>query len=453
MNRKIALLLLPAILAAAAAPAQPVQLPASVAETAAKALALADTTEAQVIAWRRRIHQHPELAWEEKETAALVAGALATMPGWEVTTGIAGTGVKAVLRGGRPGPVVALRADMDALPVLERNDLPFRSTARAAWQGVQTPISHACGHDAHTAMLLGAAEVFSKMRSDLPGTVVLLFQPAEEAGPGPIPSGAKAMFAAGVLNEPKVDIVMGQHIGAGWPSGAIGYRRGSLMASGDRFDIKLTGKGGHGSSPWTARSPVIAAAEIVQALQSVVSNDMNPLSGPTVLTVGMLQSGNKANILPENAEIAGTIRSLSVANQKAAWAGLRSRVQHIAEAYKLESDVRIGTGYNVLVSDPAATESLIPSLLAAAGEKKAYEIDPSMASEDFGSFGAGGVPVVFWRLMASPFPDRAGAPNHSPEFAIDEKALRIGTRALVSAAWGYMSLKPKEGSGASAKTP
>lgn len=438
------LILLLLVSTAAVASAQSGNPRVSTGDISTKALALADLVEAQVIAWRRQIHRHPELAWQETKTAALVARALAKMPGWEIQTEIAGTGIKAVLRGGLAGPVVALRADMDALPVLERNELPFRSTAKAIWQGAETPVSHACGHDTHTAMLLGAADVFSKLREDLSGTVVLLFQPAEEAGPGSIPSGAKAMFAAGVLDNPKVDIVMGQHIGAGWPSGSIGYRRGSLMASGDRFHIKLTGKGGHGASPWTATSPVIAAAEIVQALQSVISNDMNPLNGATVLTVGMLQSGNKANILPETAEIAGTIRSLSTVNQKLAWTGLRMRVERIAEAYRLESKVQIDSGYNVLVSDPTITESLIPSLTAAAGDSKATEVDPTMASEDFGSFGDGGVPVIFWRLSASPFPDRAGAPNHSPEFVIDESALRIGTRALVSATLGYMSLKSKE---------
>lgn len=403
----------------------------------AQALSLADATEAQVIAWRRHIHQHPELSYQEVQTAAYVAEALKKMPGIEVQTGIAKTGIKAVLRGGKPGPVVALRADMDALPVEERNDLPFKSTAKGSWLGKEVPVFHACGHDTHVAMLLGAAQALSQMRADLPGTVVFLFQPAEEQGPGPMLSGAPAMVQAGVLDNPKVDVVMGQHINGGFPSGQINYRRGSLMASGDVFKIKLNGKGGHGSSPWSATDPTLAAAEIVLALQNIVSHRIDPLDGTTVVTVGQLQSGNRPNILPDTAEIAGTVRSLSAKNQKTAHDAIRLRATKIAESHGLTAEVSIDTGYEVLVSDPTATQRVIGALQAAAGADKAKEVPPTMGSEDFGSFGKN-IPIVFWHLNASPYADRRGAPNHSAEFMVDEKALRVGVRALVASTLAYM---------------
>ena len=405
---------------------------------AMRALALADASEAQVIEWRRYIHQHPELSYQEVQTAAYIAAALAKMPGIEVQPGIAKTGIKAVLRGSKPGPVVALRADMDALPVAERNELPFRSTAKAPWLNSEVPVSHACGHDTHVAMLLGAAQAFSKMRAELPGTVVFLFQPAEEQGPGPVPSGAPAMVKAGVLDNPKVDVVMGQHINARAPSGTISYRRGGIMASGDAFKITLKGKGGHGSSPWTAKEPILAAAEIVLALQNIVSHQIDPLDGPTVVTVGLLQSGNRVNILPDTAEIAGTVRSLSQKNQKVAHDSIRLKAQKIAESHGLTAEVTIDTGYEVLVSDPAATQAVAQALDTAAGAGKARESQPSMGSEDFGSFGKN-IPVVFWQLNASPFSDKSGAPNHSPEFVIDESTLRVGVRALVGSTLAYMN--------------
>lgn len=403
-----------------------------------QALHKADALEQQVIEWRHHIHQHPELSYQEQSTAAYIQSALASMPGFEVQTGIAQTGIKAVLKGGRPGPVVALRADMDALPVLERNELPFKSTAKGQWQGKEVPVSHACGHDTHVAMLLGAAKVFSDMRAELPGTIVLLFQPAEEQGPGTPLSGANAMMKEGVLDKPKVDVIMGQHIGPGYPAGTIGYRQGSIMASGDVFAISLKGKGGHGSSPWNAASPVVAAAETVVALNNIIAQRTDPLDGTTVVTVGMLQSGNRPNVLPENAEISGTVRSLSKKNQATAHELIRRYADNIAKNHDVQASVRIDTGYEVLISDPSATQIVIPALKLAAGADGAREVPPGMGSEDFGAFSKN-IPLVFWRLNASPYPDKAGAPNHSPEFMVDEKALRVGVRALVASALTYMT--------------
>ncbi|MBP6621830.1 MAG: amidohydrolase [Alcaligenes sp.] len=406
------------------------------------AMSKADALEQQVIEWRRHIHQNPELSYQEHNTAAYIKAALETMPGYEIQTGIAQTGIKAVLKGGKPGPVVALRADMDALPVQERNDLPFKSTAKGTWQGKEVSVSHACGHDTHVAMLLGAAKVFSDMRAELPGTIVLLFQPAEEQGPGKPLSGANAMMAEGVLDKPKVDVVMGQHIGPSYPAGSIGYRQGSLMASGDVFSISLAGKGGHGSSPWNAASPVVAAAETVVALNNIIAQRTNPQDGTTVVTVGSLQSGNRPNVLPESADISGTVRSLSKQNQATAHELIQRYAQNIAANHDLKATVRIDTGYEVLVSDPKATQTVIPALDLATDGIGAKEVPPGMGSEDFGAFGKN-VPVVFWRLNASPYSDKMGSPNHSPEFMIDEKALRIGTRALLASSLTYMTQSNK----------
>ncbi|MDR7946966.1 MULTISPECIES: M20 family metallopeptidase [Achromobacter] len=418
----------------------PVAKAASDAGLLQEALQRADQTESEVIAWRRHIHQHPELSYQETETAKYIADALRAMPGITVETGIARTGVKAVLKGGKPGPVVALRADMDALPVEERNDLPFRSQAKAVWRGEQVSVSHACGHDTHVAMLLGAAKALSAMQDDLPGTIVFLFQPAEEWGPDKEPSGARAMIAQGVLENPKVDVVFGQHISAGAPSGTIAYRAGPTMASGDRFEISLHGKGGHGGRPWTANPALVPAAELTLALQGITSSKVDQSDGVTVLSIGMLQSGRRANILPESAELAGTVRSLSSHNQRIVHEAIRARAEHIAQAYGLSSKVNIYTGYEVVDNDKSLTGSLIPAWQEAAGAGKTVEMPaPSTGSEDFGAYGVSGkVPSVFWFINASPLGDKSGAPNHSPEFAIDENALRVGVRALVASALTYM---------------
>jgi len=403
-----------------------------------QALSYADATEQQVISWRRHIHQHPELPWQESETAKYIADALARIPGFQVQTGIAGTGIKAVLRGGKPGPVVAFRADMDGLPVQERNDLTFKSTVKATYRGKETYVAHACGHDTHVAMLLGAAQVFSTIQKELPGTVVLLFQPAEEAGPGN--SGAVKMLAEGVLDNPKVDLVLAQHISARAPSGSISYRSGDYLAGASNFIIKLTGKGGHGSSPWEANDPVIAAAEVILSLQSIVSHQIDQQAGNTTLTIGMLQSGVKMNVLPESAEIGGTIRSLSRNNLAKASESLQRKVKSIADGWRLTSKVDIGSGgYDNVFNDPEISKLLIPAFKAAAGAGNAIEDKPHMGSDDFGALASNGVPAVYWFLNASPFGARPGAPNHSPDFVIDESAMRVGVRAFVATALQFMS--------------
>lgn len=407
-----------------------------------KALNLADNMESQVIEWRRHLHQHPELPYQEYETAQYIVAALEKMGGYEIETGIAKTGVKAVLVGGKPGPVVALRADMDGLPVKEQNNLPFKSMATGIWDGKETSIMHACGHDTHVAMLLGAAEVFSQMQEELQGTIVLIFQPAEEQGPGTPLSGANQMMAENILENPKVDVVMGQHIGGSYPSGSISYRVGSFMASGDGFKIEFEGTGGHGSSPWTANSPLLAAAETAIALNNIVSQRTDPQDGTIVVTVGALNSGNKMNILPGTATVEGTVRSLSKKNQKIAHQKIERYSENIADNHGVKVNVELSTGYEVLVNDADVTATIIPALEAATKGIGAREALPLMGSEDFGAFGNNGTPIVYWWLNASPFTDRAGAANHSPEFMIDEDALIVGVRALVGSALSYMEANP-----------
>ena len=400
------------------------------AQTRADAAALIDAAEPRVIAWRRHIHQNAELSFQEVKTSAYIAEALKAMPGFEIQTGIAKTGIKAVLKGGKPGPVIALRADMDALPVEERNDLPFRSTARAEWQGKETGVMHACGHDAHVAMLLGAAEVLSKIRADLPGTVVFLFQPAEEGG-----GGAFEMVKAGVMDNPKVEAVFGQHIGSGLPAGAIMYRRGSLMASSDSFNITVNGVGGHGGMPWTSKDPIVTAAQIVTNLQSVVSRQVNLSQGAAVVTVGQFNSGNRGNIIPESATMTGTIRTLNEASRAQVHEAVIRMAKGTAEASGLTAEARVSRGYPVLSNDAALVDKTLGFLHQSTAVVQ--EIQPVLGSEDFGAF-TQSAPGVYWFLNAPPQDDKAGAPNHSPLFMIGEKHMKTGVKALVNVALGYL---------------
>ena len=407
-------------------------LAAPIATAQANVDALADEVEARVIAWRRHIHQYPELAFQEVKTAAYVAEALRGMPGIEVQTGIAKTGIKAVLKGGKPGPVIALRADMDALPVEERNDLPFRSQVKAMWQGRETAIMHACGHDTHVAMLLGAAEILSKMRAELPGTVVFFFQPAEEGG-----GGAYEMVKQGVMENPKVDAVFGQHIGARAPGGVIYYRRGATMASADSFYITVKGVGGHAASPWQSKDPILTGAQIVTNLQSIVSRQADLSQGAAVVTVAQFNAGNRTNIIPEEATLSGTVRTLNEPTRKLIHEAIARMAKSTAEASGLGADVRIVRGYPVLENNPELVSRMLGGLERAAGKGNVRETPPILGAEDFGAYSAVS-PGFFWFLNATPYADRSGAPNHSPLFVIDEKYLKTGVKALVHVALEYM---------------
>jgi amidohydrolase len=408
-------------------------------DMARRAESLIDQVEPRVIEWRRHVHANPELSYEEFKTAAYVAQALRAMPGMEVKTGIAKTGVKAVLRGALPGAVVALRADMDALPVEEKTGLPFASRTKAMWQGKETFVAHACGHDTHVAMLLGVAQVLSQMRDELRGTVVFLFQPAEEWGEADgIPSGATLMVKAGVLLDPKVDAVLGQHVGFEAPAGSIRYRSGAIMASGDDFRITVKGKGTHGAYPWNGKDPIIVAAEIALSLQTIVSRELDLVeNGPAVVSVGAINGGNRENIIPEEAVMIGTIRTLSETSRVQARESLKRKAEKIAEASGLTAQVAFTIGYPVLTNNPALMQLVLPALERAAGPGKLVVTPPILAAEDFGAYGAS-IPTVYWFLAASPLGDKPGAPNHSPFFTVDESVLKVGVRAMVGATLAFL---------------
>jgi amidohydrolase len=388
----------------------------------------------KVVAWRRDIHEHPELGNEEVRTAALVAAHLKAL-GLEVQTGIGKTGVIGVLRGGRPGPVVALRADMDALPVTELVDLPFRSRVRTQWQGAEVGVMHACGHDNHVAILMGAAEVLAGMKSTLPGTVKFIFQPAEE-GLG----GAKAMIADGALLAPVPNAVFGFHV---WPTavGSIGVRAGPQMASAGNFSIIVKGLQTHGSQPWSGVDPVVVSAQIILGLQTIASRQVNVAYLPSVLTVGSIHGGNRSNIIPDSVVLVGTLRTFDDAMRSDIAARITRTAKDIATSAGATAIVQIDAGGLVQANDTSLTERMMPTLKRSAGDGGFQLINPIMASEDFPEF-TRDIPGVFFFLGVTPKgQDPAKAPaNHSPLFFADEAALETGVRAMAALATDYLTL-------------
>ncbi len=393
---------------------------------------LATEINPQVVAWRRDFHQHPELGNAEVRTAKVIAGEL-TKLGYDVTTGVAGTGVVGVLKGGRPGPVVALRADMDALPVTEQVDVPFKSTARADWNGQQVGVMHACGHDNHMAILLGAAATFAKVRDRIPGTIKLIFQPAEE-GPG----GAEPMVKAGVLENPKVDAIFGLHVFP-FPAGTIVYRSGPLMASADSFVIKVKGRQTHGAVPWGGVDPIVVGSQIVMALQTIVSRTVNITEAPAVVTVGRFTGGNRSNIVPEEIELEGTVRAFDEGVRKNIHDRIRSIAGNLAESAGATASVEFGLGYPVTRNDPALTERMAPTLRRAAGADNVSVGPLTGTAEDFSYFQQQ-VPGLFFFLGVTPrSQDHTKAPqNHSPLFFADESALPVGVRVMTNLTLDYL---------------
>jgi amidohydrolase len=388
----------------------------------------------QVVTWRRDFHQHPELGLQETRTSKIIADHLRSL-GLEVQVGVPGapTAVVGVLKGGKPGRVVGLRADMDGLPVTEQVDLPFKSTAKAMWNGVETGVMHACGHDNHMAMLLGAATALAGMKDQLPGTVKFIFQPAEE-GPG----GAEPMVKAGVLRNPNVDAVFGLHVFP-FPAGQIVYRSGPLMASADEFTITITGRQTHGAVPWGGVDPIVIGAQIVTAFQSIVARQVNIAEAPAVVTVGKFAGGNRSNIIPDSVELVGTIRAFDEGER----AKIRERVRAIATNYAAASGatakVEFGLGYPVTRNDPALTERMVPTLKRVAGEAQVKVGALTGTAEDFSYFQQD-VPGLFFFLGVTPPSQDASkaALNHSPLFFADETALPVGVRALTHLTIDYL---------------
>ena len=385
----------------------------------------------QVVTWRRDFHQHPELGMQEVRTSKVIADHLRAL-GMEVQTGVAGTGVVGILKGGKPGKVVGLRADMDGLPVTEQVDVPFKSTAKAMWNGQETGVMHACGHDNHMAILMGVATVLSRMRAELPGTVKFIFQPAEE-GPG----GAEPMVKAGVLQNPNVDAVFGLHVFP-YTAGTIVYRSGPLMASADEFTIEITGKQTHGAVPWGGIDPIVIGAQIVTSLQSIVSRTVNIAEAPAVVTVGKFAAGNRSNIIPDKAELVGTVRAFDNAERTKIRDRITAMATKYAEAAGATAKVTWGLGYPVTTNDPALTEKMAPTLQRVAGPGKAIVGPLTGTAEDFSYFQQE-VPGLFFFLgVTPPGQEATAAQNHSPLFFADESALPVGVRALASLTVDYL---------------
>ncbi len=403
---------------------------------------LAYGVEKQVIEWRRDIHQHPELGNREFRTAALIARHLRSL-GMEVDTGVAHTGVVALLKGGRPGPVIALRADMDALPVTENTDLPFASKAITDYNGAETGVMHACGHDAHVAILMGVASVLAGVQKDLAGTVKFIFQPAEEGAPKGEEGGAALMVKQGVMDNPKVDAIFGLHMDAQTEAGKITYRPGGTMASACDMKITVHGKPAHGAMPWASVDPVVVAAQIVTSLQTVVSRNLNVTENAGVVTIGTIHGGNRFNIIPESVELTGTVRALSPEDEKMMYERIRQIAMHTAEAGGATATVEIpySVHYPVTHNDIALTQKMLPTLQKTAGDGNVLLVPQHTSAEDF-SFFAQKAPGLYFFLGAMPKgqdPQKA-APHHTPEFFLDEAGFILGIRALSHLVVDYATL-------------
>ena len=398
---------------------------------------LAQELTPQVVTWRRDFHQHPELGNRETRTAKVIADELRRL-GYEVRTDVAHTGVVAVLKGAKPGPTVALRSDMDALPVTEQVDLPFKSTVKSTWNGQEVGVMHACGHDNHMAMLLGAATIFARMKDQIPGSIKLIFQPAEEGPPEGEEGGAQLMVKEGVLENPKVDAIFGLHV---FPmtAGTIEYRPGPLMASGDGFTIRVTGKQTHGAVPWGGIDPIVVGAQIVMSLQTIVSRSVNITEAPAVVTVGAFNGGNRFNIVPESVELLGTVRAFNEEVRKDIHRRIRDIATKTAEAAGATAEITYGIGYPATINDPALTERMAPTLRRVAGEDNVKLSALTGTAEDF-SFFQQKVPGMFFFLGVTPkgVDPKTAPQNHSPLFAADESALPLGVRALTNLALDYL---------------
>ncbi|HTL07124.1 MAG TPA: amidohydrolase [Chitinophagaceae bacterium] len=395
----------------------------------------------KVIAWRRQLHQHPELGNREFKTAALVAAHLKSL-GIEVKTGVAITGVVGILKGGKPGPVIALRADMDALPVYERVQLPFASKDSAEYLGQQVAVMHACGHDSHVAILMGTAEVLASMKKDIAGTVKFIFQPAEEGPPGNEEGGAPVMVKEGVMENPTVEAIFGLHINSATPSGSIRYKAGPFMASSDWFTIKVNGKQAHGSMPWGSIDPIVTATQIINGLQTIVSRQENIIKAPVVITVGKFHSGLRSNIIPEQAILEGTIRTLDSGMQKEVHQKIRRMADNIAAANGATVEVSIDTKTLVTFNDSALVSMLLPSLERAAGAANTGSSPWTTGAEDFSYFGTR-APAFFFNLGGMPAgadPEKAPG-HHTPDFFIDDSQLDVGVKAFCNIVFDYPNAK------------
>lgn len=404
----------------------------------------AASLESKVIAWRRDFHQNPELGNREFKTAEKIAAHLISL-GIQVQTGVAKTGVVGILKGGKQGPVVALRADIDALPVKERVNLAFASTVKGEYNGNPVNIMHACGHDAHTAILMGTAEILASIKSELKGTIKFIFQPAEEGPPDGEEGGAELMVKEGVLENPKVDAIFGLHIIAGTEVGKIEYRPRGSMASSDWFTIKVKGKQSHGATPWDGIDPIVTASQIIVGLQTIVSRSAVLTENPAVVTVGQISAGLRNNIIPEELEMRGTIRTLNNDDQKMIHAKVNLIATNIAESAGAIAEVSITSKTLVTYNDPSLTEKMVPTLEEVAGKKNVNLVSASTGAEDF-SYYQDKIPGLYFFLGGMPKGKNPAetAGHHTPDFYIDEGGFVLGMKAMANLALDYMEMNAKK---------
>ncbi|RCH54876.1 amidohydrolase [Mucilaginibacter hurinus] len=403
----------------------------------------AKVLQSKLITWRRDFHRHPELGNNEVRTAGIIAKHLDSL-GIEVKTGVAKTGVVGILKGGKPGPVVALRADMDGLPVTEREGLTFASKIKTTYNGKEVGTMHACGHDSHMAILMTVAEVLSSMKKELPGTVKFIFQPAEEGAPLGEKGGAEVMVKEGVLSNPRVDAVFGLHIWSNLEVGKIGYRPGGIMAGSSDMRIVVTGKSAHGAYPWQSVDPILVSAQIISSLQSIVSRNINITENPAVVTIGAINGGTRFNIIPEKVEMVGTLRYFSAGDEKIITENATRIVTKVAEAHGASAEINVPytTRYPVTFNNLALTAKMLPTLKATAGTSNVVLHPAVTGAEDF-SFYQEKVPGLFLFLGGMPKgndPLKA-PPHHTPGFFIDESGFMLGVNALCNLAIDYMTTK------------
>ncbi len=406
-----------------------------------KAAPAIDKIETQCIAWRRQIHQYPELGNREFNTAKLVADHLRKL-GLEVKEGVAKTGVVGLLKGAKPGPCIALRADMDALPIVEKANTPYASKVKSTYNGQEVGVMHACGHDTHVAMLMSAAEVLAGMKNDIKGTIKFIFQPAEEGPPEGEDGGAALMVKEGVMDYPKVDAIFGLHIESNIEAGQIHYKPGAFMASSDWFSIKVKGKGSHGSQPWLGVDPIAVSAKIIEGLQSIVSRQMELTKAPVVITVGKIHAGVRNNIIPDECVMDGTIRTLDSKMQKEVHDRIRHTVTKIAEAGGATAEVSFDTKTLVTYNTPELVKKMIPSLQSAAGINNVSEREWVTGAEDFSYFGTKAPSFYFYLGGMPKGNDPAKAPpHHTAEFFVDDAGMKTGIRAFCHIVFDYMNMK------------
>ena len=400
----------------------------------------ADRLNDQVIAWRRDLHANPELGNREFRTGKLVAEHLRKLGFDEVKENVAHTGVVGVLKGAKPGPCVALRADMDGLPVTEETDVPFKSLVRTVWNGAEAGVMHACGHDTHVAILMGVAEMLSQMRDDMHGSVKFIFQPAEEMPPIGEEGGAKLMIEQGCMQNPRVDAIFGLHITSKMHTNTIGYRVGPLMASADQFRIFIRGNQTHGAQPWSGVDPIVVGAQVVLGLQTIVSRKMNLTEEPSVVTVGSFQAGNRSNIIPDEAKMEGTIRTFDEKHREEIHQFVEKITTMIAESGGAKAHVHIAKGYPVTVNDESLTNWAVPVLKRIATEASVGVCPKTCGAEDFAYYQQE-VPGVFFFIGCTPREqDCKYAPsNHSPRFYVDESGLKVGVKSLAALALDWLS--------------